>query len=435
MLKNQRLFLHIIANQILSGTATSFVWFALIFWAFLETDSILVTSLIAGIFGITNAITAFPFGWMVDHYKKKSVLLISSSLSTLSFIGAYFLLTGMPESSFQNISSPVLWILIIILLFGSIAGNLRMICLNPIVSMLFEADERAKQNGLIGVSNGISFTLTSVLSGLSIGLLGMEITLLLAISALSLSIVYLSFIPIPELKLQENAPNKLDTPEEKTSTLKLIRNTSGFIGLMLFAILNNLLGGVFMALMDAYGLSLVSVESWGFLWGLLSLVTIVGGMVATKYGIGKDPVKTLILLNLFTWISCILFPLKASIVLLGLGGIVWMFCFPIVETAEQTIIQKVIPIQQQGRVVGLMQSLENAIAPLTSLLIGPITAFWIVPFMTTGKGAEWIGSWFGTGQDRAMALVFIMAGVLGTLLSVGSYFSKTRKKITALYQS
>ena len=30
---------------------------------------------------------------------------------------------------------------------------------------------------------------------------------------------------------------------------------------------NNFLGGVFMALMDAYGLSLVSVQAWGLLLG------------------------------------------------------------------------------------------------------------------------------------------------------------------------
>ena len=37
----------------------------------------------------------------------------------------------------------------------------------------------------------------------------------------------------------------------------------GLIGLAAF---NNLIAGVFMALMDAYGLNLVSVETWGLLW-------------------------------------------------------------------------------------------------------------------------------------------------------------------------
>jgi len=48
-----------------------------------------------------------------------------------------------------------------------------------------------------------------------------------------------------------------------------------------------------MSLMDAYGLSLVSVQIWGTLWGLLSLGFIVGGLVVARRGLGKSPLRTL----------------------------------------------------------------------------------------------------------------------------------------------
>ena len=57
--------------------------------------------------------------------------------------------------------------------------------------------------------------------------------------------------------------------------------------LIVLAAFNNLLGGVFMALMDAYGLSLVSVETWGLLWGFISLAFIAGGLVVAKVGLGR----------------------------------------------------------------------------------------------------------------------------------------------------
>ena len=40
--------------------------------------------------------------------------------------------------------------------------------------------------------------------------------------------------------------------------------------MIVFAMWNNFLGGVFMSLMDAYGLMLVSVEMWGFILALTS---------------------------------------------------------------------------------------------------------------------------------------------------------------------
>jgi DHA3 family multidrug efflux protein-like MFS transporter len=43
--------------------------------------------------------------------------------------------------------------------------------------------------------------------------------------------------------------------------------------------------------------------------------------------------------------------------------------------------------------------------------------------MTGGAGADAIGSWFGTGPERGMALVFIAAGIVGlaaTFLALNS---------------
>lgn len=41
--------------------------------------------------------------------------------------------------------------------------------------------------------------------------------------------------------------------------------------MLFFAMFNNFLGGVFMSLMDAYGLSLVSVEIWGTVLAITSI--------------------------------------------------------------------------------------------------------------------------------------------------------------------
>lgn len=62
--------------------------------------------------------------------------------------------------------------------------------------------------------------------------------------------------------------------------------------LILLAAFNNLLAGVFMALMDAYGLSLVSVETWGFLWGLISLAFIAGGVFVARCGLGSRSLRS-----------------------------------------------------------------------------------------------------------------------------------------------
>ncbi len=105
-----------------------------------------------------------------------------------------------------------------------------------------------------------------------------------------------------------------------------------------------------------------------------------------------------------------LFPLRSSIWLLSVSMMVFMLLMPFAEAAEQTVLQRVVPFERQGRVFGFAQSVEQAASPLTAFLVAPATQLWVIPAMTDGAGARAIGSWFGTGADRGIALVFVVAG-------------------------
>ena len=110
-----------------------------------------------------------------------------------------------------------------------------------------------------------------------------------------------------------------------------------------------------------------------------------------------------------------------------------MLLGPYAEAAEHTTLQKVVPFERQGRIFGFAQSVEQAASPLTAFLIGPLAQFFFIPFMTTGAGAAAIGSWFGTGPDRGIALVFTVAGALGLLMTIVAFNSKYYRQLSARY--
>ena len=195
--------------------------------------------------------------------------------------------------------------------------------------------------------------------------------------------------------------------------------------LILLAAFNNLLAGVFLALMDAYGLSLVSVETWGLLWGFISIAFILGGLFVARYGLGSSPVRVVLLGNLTNWIVCALFTLRSSIVLLVIGTFVWLLLIPVIEAAEQTVLQRSIPFERQGRVFGFAQLVENAASPLTAFMIGPLAESVFMPFMTDGSGVDWIGGWFGTGPERGIALLFTLAGLIGIVVTLAARASRS----------
>jgi DHA3 family multidrug efflux protein-like MFS transporter len=186
--------------------------------------------------------------------------------------------------------------------------------------------------------------------------------------------------------------------------------------------------------MDPYGLMLVSVQTWGILWGVLSLGFIVGGLFVAKYGLGQNPLRSLFLTNMVTWTICIFFTMRASIVWMAVGMFVYLCLIPVIEAAEQTILQKVVPPERQGRVFGLAQSIEQSASPITAFLIGPIAQLIFMPFMTTGAGVELIGDWFGTGPDRGIALLFTVTGVIGLAVTLLAMQSKSYRVLSQNYQ-
>jgi MFS transporter, DHA3 family, multidrug efflux protein len=103
-------------------------------------------------------------------------------------------------------------VFVVLLMAGVIAGNIRMIAMPTIVTMLIPDNRRDRANGLVGTASGISFLVTSVISGLLVGASGMLGVLVLALVVLPASVVHLSLVSVPE---PESAPasdgrNKVD---------------------------------------------------------------------------------------------------------------------------------------------------------------------------------------------------------------------------------
>jgi DHA3 family multidrug efflux protein-like MFS transporter len=435
---NENTFYQLLVNSLIVTVKNSFVWFALTFWIYLETKSVISTALVGGIFMITMATTSTWTGTLVDKYKKKNLMAISSVITFILFTLGLALYLLIPQAAFRSISNPALWIFVVVLLAGAIAGQVYSIALPTLVTVLVPEDRRDKANGLVGIVMGIAFAITSFASGLAVGFGSMTLVLIIALVLTVLSLLHLLTLNIPENKNTSEISNTTGEPATPESfdlktTINTIKAIPGLFALIFFTTFNNLVGGVFMALMDAYGLTLVSVEVWGAILGCLSLGFIIGGMYITKKGLGENPLKNLFRVNIVLWIVCIFFTIQPSIVLLVAGMAIWMSLIPIIEATEQTIIQKVIPAERQGRVFGFAHSIEQIASPLTAFIIGPITQIFFIPFMTTGAGVQLIGSWFGTGEGRGIALVFSIAGIVGLIVTLVAMRSQSYKLLAQRY--
>ncbi|WP_137843005.1 MFS transporter [Microbacterium sp. 2FI] len=427
-----RAFYQVLVNTAVANVTSSYLWWGLTFWAYLETRSVLATAIIGGSYMLLVAVFGVVFGVLVDRMKKKAVMVLSSGVTLTTYLLAGALYLAFPESVLVDWGGPWFWVFAGVILIGGVVENLRNIALSTTVTLLVPSDRRDKANGLVGAVHGIAFMVTSVFSGLSIGLLGMGWTVAIAIVATAIALVHLFFVPIPErgiAHVEGAAPAGFGF----RGVIPAVIAVPGLLALILFSTFNNLVGGVFMALMDPYGLTLFSVEVWGIVLGITSIGFIIGGGLVAKFGLGRNPVRTMLLVNIGIALLGMTFAIREWWWLYALGILIFMCLMPIAEAAEQTIVQRVVPFEKQGRVFGFAASVESAAAPISAFLVGPLAQFWLIPFMDSQAGQDAFGWLLGEGEARGMALAFVGASLLLLVLVLLAFVSKPYRELSAAY--
>ena len=374
-------FRRLLLNTLATGVTSTFLWFALTFWVYLETRSVVATGVIGGAFSMASALIGPVFGTFVDRHTKKTAMLLTTTVSLASFTIATAVFLAIGTDDLLRLRSPWFWILVGATLFGSVAGQMRAIAMSTCVTLLVPENLRDRANGMVGTVTGVSFAITSVFSGLIIGTVGMGWAYYAALALTFAALVHLGTIQIdePEPELPDDASAGY---VDVRGALEAIRAVPGLALVILVTAFNNLLSGVFMALMDPYGLNLVSVETWGILWGGISVAFIVGGLAVSRFGLGSNPLRLILLANLVNWTICSVFCIRSSVVLLTIGMVVWLAMIPVIEAGEQTVLQRTIPFERQGRVFGFAQLVENAASPLTAFFMAPLAEIVFIPFMS-----------------------------------------------------
>ena len=113
-----RTFYSALANSLTAFLTNTFVWFAVTFWVYLETRSVIATAVMAGIYTSTVALSGFFLGSLVDRYPKKNVLMLSSVCSLVLYALAGLMFVATPRGDFTDAFSVSLWVFIVLSLVG-----------------------------------------------------------------------------------------------------------------------------------------------------------------------------------------------------------------------------------------------------------------------------------------------------------------------------
>ncbi|MFF2315980.1 MFS transporter [Arthrobacter sp. NPDC058097] len=429
--QRSRTFTGILVNTALANVTTSYLWFALTFWVYLETRNVIATGVVGGVYMLLIALSSISFGTFVDRYRKLAVMRFAAGFTLVMFVLSGVMFVLVPTTLILDLSRPWFWLFTLIILVGAVVENMRNIALSTTVTILIEPDRRANANGLVGMVQGLMFIVTSLLSGLSVGLLGMGWTIVVALVLTALAFAHLLTLRMPEEV--RAAASDAQGGFDLRGSLAAVLAIAGLFALILFSTFNNFIGGVYMALMDPYGLEMFSVEMWGAVFALGSTGFIVGGALIGKFGLGRNPLRTLLIAVAVMGLLGAVFTLREWAWLYIAGIWLYLVLIPFVEAAEQTVIQQVVPLPRQGRVFGFAMAFESAAAPVTAFLIAPIAQFWIIPYARSAEGAAQLAPLLGEGTSRGIALVFLVAGIIMIAAALAAFLTPVYRRVSASY--
>ncbi|MFJ4208868.1 MFS transporter [Paenarthrobacter sp. NPDC089675] len=429
--ERSRTFMGILVNTAAANITTSYLWFALTFWVYLETRNVIATGVVGGAYMLLIALSSISFGTFVDRYRKLAVMRFAAAFTLLMFAVAGIVFLLVPTGPLLDLGQPWFWAFTLIILVGAVVENMRNIALATTVTILIEPERRANANGLVGMVQGLMFIVTSVLSGLSVGLVGMGWTIVVALVLTALAYGHLLTLRMPE----ELQPAVTDATGgfDLRGSFAAVMAISGLFALIIFSTFNNFVGGVYMALMDPYGLEMFPVELWGTFFAVGASGFIVGGALVGKFGLGANPLRTMLWAVAAMGVLGAVFTVREWPWLYIAGIWLYLTLVPIVEAAEQTVIQQVVPLPRQGRVFGFAMAFESAAAPVTAFLIAPIAQFWIIPYARSAEGSAKLAPLLGEGTSRGIALVFLVAGILMIVAAFLAFLTPVYRRVSASY--
>jgi len=166
---------------------------------------------------------------------------------------------------------------------------------------------------------------------------------------------------------------------------------------------------------------------------VMSTGFIVGGAIVAARGLGANPIRTMLLLAAAIGAAGALSTIREHGWVYIAGVWLFMALIPAVEAAEQTVIQRVVPYEKQGRVFGFANTFEAAAAPVTALLIAPLAELWIIPALRTEEGMRLWAPLLGAGHNRGIALILLAAGIACVLLVVVALLTPQYRMLTRQY--
>ena len=408
-IRELRTFLILWITQSFSALGSAMTNFALVIWSYQQQGSALTTSLLAICSYAPYVLLSIFAGALSDRWNKKATMLLSDSFAALCTISMLILLT---TDKLQ------IWHLYLINALNGLMNTVQQPASDVAVSLLAPQKHYQKVSGMRSLSNSLVTVLTPVLATAMLSFTSIRVVILFDLITFATAFVaLLCFIKIPQVAKRSSTGSETILQSAKCG-LWYLRDNRGILDLIMFLAVINFTASIFNAALPAMMLS--RVNGGAFALGIVNTVTgiatMLGSIVVTILPPPKSRVQVIC--------NCLLFSMSTENFILAFGRSTPVWCLgailgwvfiPVMSANMDVLFRTKIPIEMQGRVYSVRNTLQFFTIPLGYLCGGVLVDKVFEPFMAVQPADSlWIAL-FGAGKGSRAALLFLVIGIFGAL--------------------
>ena len=417
-------FLLLWLGQTISMLGSQFVNFALGVWMYQRTGSVTLFGLIA-LASVAPQVLATPFaGVLADRVDRRWVLVaghVGGGVCSALLIALH------------QLDLLTIWTVLPPVALSSIFHAPLLPTFAAATTVLVPREQLGRANGLVQLGAAVSQIATPAATGYLLLAMGLRTILLLDVASFSFAIVSLLLVRIPR------PPTSAEGRETRGPALRqvvfgwhYIRQRPGLVGLLAFLGVVNFSLGMVQLLVTPMVLGFTDATELGVVLTAGGVGMLAGSGLMVAWGGPRQRIVGVLGFVFLQGLLMFVGAARPSAPLVGFAAFGLLFAVPLISGCSQTVWQRKVPADVQGRVLAVKTAVAGTAMPLAFLLAGPLADGVFEPLMAqNGALASTVGRLLGVGRGRGVALLFTVLGCLMIASAIIGYIYARLRRVEA----
>ncbi len=410
-------------GQFVSQFGSKLSSYGFILWAYKESNSVLITSLLGACYLVPEIFFSFIAGGISDSWNKKSIIILSDTMA--GFLSLLVLILF----SFNILEVKHLYIINFLLGIGDAFQNPAS---EVVISIIVSKENYIKTSGIRSFFNSFITIFVPICSVAIYSFSGLKYILIVDLLTFLFALLTLIFLVyIPEIKsLKEENINIF---KQCIAGIKYIFYRKDILALIYFMGFINFIAGMYNTALAPMILSRTGNNDiqLGIVTSSIGISGLLGSLIVQKFPQPKKRVPLMANIMIFSFLICnILLGVGRNYIWWTIAVLAGHFFVPLLLANMEYFMRTKVPLEVQGKVFSARNTIQYATLPIGNLLCGILADNFFEPYMLgRGYGQEFFHYFTGEGSGSGLALMYIFLGLIGF---IGSFLFKKNKNFNKL---